>query len=105
MLSNRGWSYSSSSSKRPGRAAYRRRTRADLLGIGLTQVLPVGLTLAIVGSVSWYHFVFGGFTVQGAVVDQDTGLPLSSAYVWVNASGAATDAEGHFKLEGVKPPE
>ncbi|HEV7662462.1 MAG TPA: hypothetical protein VGQ62_02910 [Chloroflexota bacterium] len=105
MLSNRGWSYSSSSSKRQGRAAYRRRTRADLLRTGLTQVLPVALTLAIVGGVSWYHFLFSGFTIQGAVVDQGTSQALAGAYVWVNASGTATDADGHFKLEGVKPPE
>jgi len=46
--------------------------------VGLTQVLPLGLTLALVGGVSWYHFLFSGFTIHGAVVERGTGKALAT---------------------------
>jgi hypothetical protein len=105
MLSNRGWSYSSRGVKRGARRAYRIRSRGALVRTFVSQVVPVGAAVASVALVSWYHFVFAGFSIQGSVVDRGTGKALAGAYVWGNAGGAAADDQGHFRLDGVKPPE
>lgn len=105
MASRRGWSYSSSGSGRIGRSAYRRRTGLSALPLGLGGILPILIALALIAIVSWYHFAFGGITVRGSVLDRALGAPIANAYVWSNAGGTATDADGHFALENVKPPE
>jgi hypothetical protein len=109
QLSKRGWSYSPTAST--GRvSAYRRRSRtveippaAAVLG-ALYRLAPLPLAVALVVSVSWYHFVFAGFRVDGAVREAGSGVPLANARVSTRASEATTDAEGNFSLQGFKPP-
>jgi len=58
----------------------------------------------------------GGFSVSGRAVDADSGQPVASAYIaysqvedeelqmgGLSFTGAQTDANGKFRLEGVKP--
>ena len=44
-------------------------------------------------------------TLTGVVADAETGAPLADAHVFIAASmmGTATDADGHFRLDGVPP--
>lgn len=105
MASRRGWSYSSSGSGRIGRSAYRRRTGLAALPLGLGAILPVLIAGLLIAGASWYHFVFGGVTVRGSVVDRASGAPIANAYVWSNAGGTTTETDGRFTLESVKPPE
>src|SRR5260370_27134006 len=105
MLSNRGWSYSPTAST--GRvSAYRRRPprvemRAVLPVLGaLAHLAPLPIAVALIVSVSWYHFVFPGFQVEGIVRAADTGAPLADARVLTRATETTTDALGHFRLQG-----
>ncbi|GAC1326486.1 MAG: lipoprotein [Chloroflexota bacterium] len=105
MASRRGWSYSTSGSGRIGRHAYRRRGGLAALPFGLGAIVPILAAIVLIALVSWYHFAFGGVIVRGLIVDRTAGAPIANAYIWSNAGGASTDADGRFALDNVKPPE
>ena len=84
-------------------SAYRRRRwprlpRPPALG-------PLPFAVLLVAGLSWYHFAFAGFSVQGAVVDSASGQPIAGARVWSSRATAASAADGSFEVGGVKPPE
>jgi hypothetical protein len=102
MYSNRGWSYSTSASPTT-MSAYRRRRLPRLPQLPAIGPLPVAIVL--VAGVAWYHFLFPGFTVRGAVVDATTGEPVSGARVWSARANMTTFSDGSFGLDAIKPPE
>ncbi|MDQ6671242.1 MAG: carboxypeptidase-like regulatory domain-containing protein [Chloroflexota bacterium] len=65
---------------------------------------PLPLAIALIASVSWYHFVFPGFNVEGRVLEMGTGAPLANARVVTRTGETTTDAAGYFQLQGAKPP-
>src|SRR5690349_19702719 len=102
MYSHRGWSYSSSLPGSAPQSAYRRR-RLKLPRLPTLSPLPFALLL--VGGIVWYHFVFGGFSIRGAVVDSTTGQPILGARAWTSRASAISAADGEFTIERVKPPD
>jgi hypothetical protein len=98
MYSNRGWSYSSVAAH--ASSAHRRRHRLHLLWLS-----PLALAMLLVGAAAWYHSVFPGFGVRGAIVDTVTGQPVSDAQVWTARSSAPAAADGTFILDRVRPPD
>jgi hypothetical protein len=104
MYSNRGWSYSSFSAPTPT-SAYRRGFWRRPKLPRLPSLGPLPFALLLVGGVAWYHFSFDGFSIEGMVIDADSGTPVSGARVWAAQSHATTTPDGHFTLTGVKPPE
>src|SRR5262249_55333148 len=66
---------------------------------------PFPIALLLVAAVSWYHFLFGGFSVHGSVIDQATGQPIVGARVWSAHANTASLADGSFVLDYMKPPE
>ncbi len=103
MYSPRGWSYSSS--PRPAGSPSRRRPRRRLDLRVLRRLGPLPLVLALVGGLSWYHFLFPGFALDGAVVDAASGRPLAGARVRASVDEGLAGADGAFRLRRVKPPE
>jgi hypothetical protein len=105
MYSNRGWSYSPSTSPSVANtsSAYRKRRWPKLPHLPALGPLPFAVLL--VAGVGWYHFAFGGFTVQGAVLDNVSGQPIAGARVWSTRTNVPSGADGSFDLGGVKPPE
>src|SRR3982074_1153248 len=102
MYSNRGWSYSSSASSSPTTlSAYRRRRLPKLPHLPALGPLP--LAVVIVGAAAWYHFVFSGFEVHGAVTAP--AQPSVGARVWSMRANSVTAADGSFSLASIKPPE
>jgi len=74
-----------------------------LLG-ALARLAPLPIAIALVVGMSWYHFVFPGFQIDGLVREAGTGAPVANARVVTRATETTTDAIGHFRLQGVKPP-
>ncbi|MGI9149338.1 MAG: carboxypeptidase regulatory-like domain-containing protein [Chloroflexota bacterium] len=70
----------------------------------IVRAAPLPLAIALIVSVSWYHFMFAGFEVEGLVREASTGSPLANARVVTRTTETTTDAAGNFRLEGVKPP-
>jgi hypothetical protein len=104
MYSNRGWSYSPSTlSSISTTSAYRRRRWPKLPR--LPRLGPLPLAIALVAAVSWYHFVFGGFSVHGAVLDSVSGQPIAGTRVWSTRASVTSAVDGSFEVGGVKPPE
>lgn len=66
---------------------------------------PLPLAVLVVAGLSWYHFLFGGFSAHGVVVDNATGQPIAGTRVWSTRASATTAADGSFEVGGVKPPE
>jgi len=109
LNSNRGWSYSPTASTHRVSAYRRREPRADLRALGpvlgaLARLAPLPIAIALVVGMSWYHFVFPGFQIDGVVREAGTGAPLANARVVTRATETTTDAAGYFRLQGVKPP-
>jgi hypothetical protein len=109
LLSNRGWSYSSTASTHRVSAYRRRPPRVDLRAIlpvlgAIARLSPLPIAIALIVGMSWYHFVFPGFQIDGVVRDVGTGAPLANARVVTRATETTTDAAGHFRLQGFKPP-
>jgi hypothetical protein len=104
MYSNRGWSYSSAAARRLNHA-FRRRRRLGLAPLGALLFLPLALGALLVGAATWYHFDFAGFSVRGQVLDSVTGQPVAGARVWSARASAASDAQGSFALDRVRPPD
>src|SRR5438876_13978 len=104
MYSNRGWSYSSPASSSPTTlSAYRRRRLPKLPRLPALGPLP--LAVVLVGAAAWYHFVFGGFELHGAVTDSATGQPIAGARVWSMRANSTTAVDGSYSLASIKPPE
>ena len=79
--------------------------RAVLPVLGaLLRLAPLPIAVALVVGMSWYHFVFPGFQIDGLVREAGTGAPVANARVVTRATETTTDATGHFRLQGVKPP-
>ena len=79
--------------------------RAVLPVLGaIARLAPLPIAVALIVSMSWYHFVFPGFQVEGIVREASTGAPLANVRVVTRATETTTDAVGHFWLQGVKPP-
>lgn len=109
LNSNHGWSYSPTASTRRVSAYRRRAPRVELRAIvpvlgALARMAPLPIAVALVVGMSWYHFVFPGFQIDGLVREAGTGAPVSNARVVTRATETTTDAAGHFRLQGVKPP-
>src|SRR5450631_4206974 len=109
LLSNRGWSYSSTASTHRVSAYRRRPPRLDLRAIlpvlgAIARLSPLPIAIALIVGMSWYHFVFAGFQIEGVVREVGTGAPLVNARVVTRATETTTDAAGHFRLQGFKPP-
>src|ERR1700716_1133653 len=93
MYSTRGWSSPSRASSTPTTlSAYRRRRLPKLPRLPALGPLP--LAVVLIGAAAWYHFVFGGFEVHGAVSDSATGLPIAGARVWSMRANSITAADG-----------
>jgi hypothetical protein len=105
MYSNRGWSYSSVAERGPS-AASRRRRRLRLPPLfGLPRLSPLPLAVLLVGVAAWYHFAFPGFSTYGEVLDSVSGQPVADALVWSARASAASDTQGGFVLDRVRPPD
>ena len=102
MYSNRGWSYSSTLPGSAPSSAHRRR-RLRLPRLRAPSPLPI--VVVLVAGVAWYHFAFSGFSMQGAVVDSDTGQPIVGVRVWSARARSLSAADGTFSLDRVKPPD
>src|ERR1700694_1149355 len=105
LLSNRGWSYSSTASTHRVSAYRRRPPRVDLRAIApvlgaIARLSPLPIAIALIVGMSWYHFVFPGFQIDGVVHEAGTGAPLANASVGTRAIQTTTDAAGHFWLHG-----
>ena len=101
MYSNHGWSYSPSTLSTI--SAYRRRRWPRLPR--LPSIGPLPFAILLVAGLSWYHFVFGGFSVHGVVLDSVSGQPIAGTRVWSTRASATSAADGSFEVGGVKPPE
>ena len=66
---------------------------------------PLPFAILLVAGLSWYHFVFGGFSVQGRVLDSVGGQPIAGSRIWSSRASATSAADGSFEVGGVKPPE
>jgi hypothetical protein len=66
---------------------------------------PLPFAVALVGAVAWYHFAFGGFVVQGIVLDNSSNAPIGGARVWSSRANNVSAADGSFTLDRLKPPE
>src|SRR2546427_670499 len=109
VQSNRGWSYSPTASTRRVSAYRRRPPRVDTHAIvpvlgAIARLAPLPLAIGLIVSMSWYHFVFPGFEIEGLVREAGTGAPLANARVVTRGTETTTDSAGYFRLEGVKPP-
>ncbi len=71
---------------------------------GIARLAPVPLAIVLIASMSWYHFAFAGFDIDGLVLETGTGAPVANARVVTRTSETTTDAAGSFRLEGAKPP-
>ena len=101
MYSQKGWSYSSAASPTQLSAYRRRRFRLPRL----PRITPLPFAVVLVGAVAWYHFVFGGFTLRGHVVDGVSGEAIAGARVWSARASTIGDADGTFALDRIKPPD
>src|SRR5437879_5146483 len=101
MYSNRGWSYSSLTSRTPTSAYRRRRLRLPRL----PALSPLPFAILFVAAAAWYHFAFQGFHLHGGVADSVSGSAIQGARVWSARASALTAADGSFDLERVKPPD
>jgi hypothetical protein len=70
----------------------------------IARLAPLPLAIGLIVSMSWYHFVFPGFEIEGLVREAGTGAPLANARVVTRGTETTTDSAGYFRLEGVKPP-
>jgi hypothetical protein len=109
LQSNRGWSYSPTASTHRVSAYRRRARRVELRAIvpvlgAIARLAPLPIAVALIMSMSWYHFAFPGFQIEGLVREANTGAPLANARVVARATETTTDAAGYFRLQGVKPP-
>ncbi len=105
MYSNRGWSYSPVTPRRPNAASRRRRRLRLPPRSFLPWLSPLPLAIALVGAAAWYHFAFAGFSLHGEVVDNLSGQPVADAQVWSARASAAGDTDGSFVLDRVRPPD
>jgi hypothetical protein len=106
MYSSRGWSYSASTSSPSPSSSTDPPQQRRRFGIPRPRLPgPLPIAVVVVGAVAWYHFAFQGFAIPGTVVDISSGQPVAGVRVWSSHASATTDAQGHFVLNGIKPPE